>query len=303
MNFQDQSQVFLTNCTTRNRSPIKPSTLLTYRGRLEKHVLPTIGTRDIETFGNGALKEFAQGLSAKTLSPKTVLEIVALVQSVVASAVTPDGDRMFPRSWNYDFLDLPPVVSQKQPTVTPEQLNRALKDERYSLFYAFLAGTGMRVGEALACKCGQDGVSTGWNPDRALVDVKTRLYRGQEGPPKTRAGIREIDLDPQLNTRLRTYASLKGVKMGAPLFQSAAGTPLQETTVRERSLSPLCIEGFHAFRRFRVSRLREQAAPEDLIRYWIGHENGNMTDRYSKLSQNEELRRTWASKVGLGFKL
>ncbi len=303
MNFQEQSQIFLTNCTTRNRNPIKPSTLLAYRGRLEKHILPALGAKDLAVFGNGALKEFAHGLSAKGLSPKTVLETVLVVQQVIASAVSQDGDRLYPRDWNYDFLDLPPVVSQKQPTVTEEQLARAVRDKRYGLFYAFLAGTGLRIGEALACRYGPDGVHTAWDPDRVLVDVRTRLWRNQEGAPKTAAGIREIDLPFCLNARLKTHVSSRGVKTGEFLFQNACKGPLYETTVRNTSLSGLGIEGFHAFRRWRVTLLREWAAPEDLIRYWIGHENASMTDRYSKLSKNLELRRTWTNKIGLGFSL
>ena len=63
------------------------------------------------------------------------------------------------------------------------------------------------------------------------------------------------------------------------------------------------IKGFHAFRRFRTTRLRELGVPEDIIRYWIGHAGAGITDRYSKLAENQELRRGWAVRAGLGFDL
>lgn len=302
MNFEQQAQVFLTNRTTRNRNPIKPSTLVAYQGRLKNHILPAIGSMDIAAFGNGAMKEFASGLTRKGLSPKTVLETVILVQQVVSSAVSLDGNRLYPREWNFDFLDLPPIVGQKQPIVIPEQMQAALSDPRYGAFYAFLAGTGLRIGEALACRMGIDGKHTGWSPDLAMVDVQTRFWRDQEGLPKTFAGIREVDLNSDLNARLRTYMSLKKVKMGDFLFQSSRGGRLSESTIRKDSLVPLGIEGFHSFRRFRVTHMRG-TVPEAIIQYWIGHAGSETLDRYTKLKENVELRKIWAAKAGLGFEL
>ena len=108
MNFQEQAQVFLANSTTRNRNPIKPSTVVAYQSRLKNHILPAIGSTDLESFGNGSMKTFAQALTRKGLGPKTVLETTTLVKLIMASACSPDGDFLFPRSWNHAFIDLPP---------------------------------------------------------------------------------------------------------------------------------------------------------------------------------------------------
>jgi hypothetical protein len=59
--------------------------------------------------------------------------------------------------------------------------------------------------------------------------------------------------------------------------------------------------GFHTFRRFRASWLRKNRAPEDLIRFWLGHANQNVTDAYSKLSGDVEFRKECTEKIGLGF--
>jgi hypothetical protein len=42
---------------------------------------------------------------------------------------------------------------------------------------------------------------------------------------------------------------------------------------------------------------------EDIIRYWVGHAGEGITDRYSKLAENVELRKEWARRAGLGFEL
>ena len=44
-------------------------------------------------------------------------------------------------------------------------------------------------------------------------------------------------------------------------------------------------------------------APEDILRFWVGHTPESVTDRYSKLAQNVSFRKEWAEKIGVGFKL
>jgi hypothetical protein len=38
-------------------------------------------------------------------------------------------------------------------------------------------------------------------------------------------------------------------------------------------------------------------------RFWSGHTGQGITDRYSKLAENVELRKEWAARAGLGFEL
>jgi len=59
--------------------------------------------------------------------------------------------------------------------------------------------------------------------------------------------------------------------------------------------------GFHAFRRYRVTHLRKQRVPEDLLRFWVGHADQSVTDGYSKVKEDVEFRRFTAEEAGLGF--
>jgi integrase len=61
--------------------------------------------------------------------------------------------------------------------------------------------------------------------------------------------------------------------------------------------------GVHAFRRFRTTWLRKQHAPEDLVRFWLGHANKSVTDGYSKLKEDVTFRKKVAEQVGIGFEL
>jgi hypothetical protein len=67
------------------------------------------------------------------------------------------------------------------------------------------------------------------------------------------------------------------------------------------SLALAIFPGFHAMRRFRTTWLRKQRAPEDLVRFWLGHAKQSMTDGYSKLAEDTEFRAQVADNIGTGF--
>jgi len=90
---------------------------------------------------------------------------------------------------------------------------------------------------------------------------------------------------------------------------SKNGLPLLQSNVLRLSLHPLLKQlgqpksGAHAFRRFRAPCLRKQHAPEDLIRFWLGHANKTVTDLYSKLKDDVTFRKKVVEEVGIGFEL
>jgi hypothetical protein len=61
--------------------------------------------------------------------------------------------------------------------------------------------------------------------------------------------------------------------------------------------------GFHSFRRYRVTHLRRNRVPEDLLRFWVGHADTSITDVYSKVKEDVGFRQVCAANVGLGFAL
>jgi hypothetical protein len=70
---------------------------------------------------NGTLKDLVTNMSAAGLSAKTIINYSQLVKLVVASAVDEKtGEPLFPRKWNHDFVDMPVLGKQHQPTVGSE---------------------------------------------------------------------------------------------------------------------------------------------------------------------------------------
>ena len=304
--FGSQSAAWLEGLATRKRLPVAPSTLNTFSSRVRR-LLPLIGAdTQLADITNKTLKDLATQLVAQGLSPKTVNELVATVKQVVASAVSDQGEQLFPRAWNHEFLDLPTISKQKQPCATKDDVERAIKNatsHQEQLLYAVLSGAGLRIAEALSIHVGGAEDQTNWDAATATITVRSSIYDGAEQHRvKTQASNRVVDLHPRLNAAIINFVAEQNIQPGTFLFQSRSGRAMHLRTATAR-LKKHAISGFHSFRRFRITRLRDLGTPEDIIRYWVGHAGEGITDRYSKLAENVELRKEWARRPGLGFEL
>ncbi|MGB2679471.1 MAG: tyrosine-type recombinase/integrase [Candidatus Acidiferrum sp.] len=281
----------------RKRRPVKPATVSGWRDALNAWLLPNLGEKLLADVSNKAARELIEKMSAAGLSAKTIVNYVQVVKLVVASAVNDEGEQVYPRTWNSDFIQLPVVRKDKQhrPTVTDADLKEILsntKKRKYVMLFSLLAATGLRVGEALALR------STDFGPDCRVLYVRRSVWRGTEQEPKTSNAVRIVDIPEVFACELRGYlASLNGY-----LFATADGKPLQQRNVL-RILHGVKSVGFHAFRRFRLTWLRKIGVPKDLERYWMGHAPEEVGDLYSKLKDDVSFRQEWAERAGLGFEL
>ena len=138
---------------------------------------------------------------------------------VVASAVNAEGEQIYPRKWNHDFVGMPILRKEDQhrPTVTETEIPEILASakRRYAVLFALLAGSGLRIGEALALK------ATDVSPDCQIVFVRRSIWRGQEQQPKTPNAVREVDLPESLARVLHAHAENKS----GYLFATRSGPP------------------------------------------------------------------------------
>ena len=295
--FRQQAECWIASLPARKRRPVKPATISGWRDALNAWLLPHLGDKLLADVSNSAVRELVEKMSDAGLSPKTIVNYVQVVKLVVASAVNDEGEQIYPRKWNHDFIQLPVVRrdQQRRPTVTESDLREILatvKNCKYSLLFALLAGTGLRIGEALALR------PTDFGPDCRVLQVRRSIWRGQEQDPKTVNAVRVVDIPEVLALELRGYVS--GVS--GYLFATAQGKPLQQRNVL-RILHSVKRVGFHAFRRFRLTWLRKNGVPKDLERIWIGHASEEVGDLYSKLKEDVAFRQQWAERIGLGFEL
>jgi len=294
MNFRQQAEQFMSEIADRTR----PNTVQVYRSLLNARILPAIGGVEMADVNNKTAKMLVGRLTEAQLSPATITLAVTLVKKIVKSAVDEEGKRLYPVEWNPDFIRAPKVDpdAQNTPVSTPQTLGEALGATNGEVrgLIALLAGTGLRIGEALALRVGPDnGRDSLWNPDLATLTIRTTLVRGrvQDGP-KTRAGKRTVDLDPSLNSFL---IGQLGTEPG-PVFK------MKPSTLRRR-VEAQGIHGFHSMRRFRITHLQGSSVPSTLVKFWAGHAAEDTTERYTKFGADIQVRKDWSEKAGLGFQL
>lgn len=293
--FKQQSERWLDSLATRTRKPVKPATIAGWEQALNAWLLPNIGEKSLADVTNKVLREMVSKMTAAKLSAKTIVSYTQVLKMVVASAVNENGDQIYPRVWNNDFAGVPIVdkTKQRRPTITQTELEEILSGvkDRYRVLFALLAGTGLRIGEALGLK------TTDFGPDCRVLHVDRSVWGGQGQAPKTSNAIRAIDLPQPLAWMVREFiADRQGY-----LFATASGKPLQPRNLLRVLHATGKPVGFHAFRRYRAAVLRKAQVPEDLIGLWLGHAQ-NLTDRYAgQLREDMAYRTDWCQRAGLGF--
>jgi len=240
-----------------------------------------------------------------------------VVKMVVASAVDEEGEALYPRKWNHKFIDLPRDSNPRRPWFTGDVVTRILanrKRPKYRVLFALCAATGLRFGEALGIKI--ESIS----PDGSIIKIQRKAWRSQiHNFLKTENGKREVDLHPKMAAMLKEFI---GNRQSGLLFASRTGKPLSQSNILRRTLHPILEKlgepkcGMHAFRRFRLTYMREYGVPKDLEHFWMGHEGGSgsslgiperegkeIGDIYSMLKERVAFRKKWVEQLGLGFEI
>ena len=264
--------------------------------------------------GNAQAKKLIDAMRTAKRSDKTIVEYVCIMKSIVASAVDSEGEQLFPRQWNHDFMRLPIVekTKQRRPKITNREVETIITEAKpkHGLMYALMAGCSLRIGEvtAIRVEAYSDGHST-ISLDCQTIYVRKSVRRRVEQDPKTVNAVRDIDVAPELANAIKRYIAGQDFTRSTYLFQTR-GKPLPHRNVLRDSLHPILKKmgrqkcGFHIFRRFRASWLRKNRVPWDLEKMWMGHAHKDLTDQYAEqLREDMQYRRKWCDKIGLGFNL
>jgi integrase len=283
--------------------------LVSVEGALNKWVLPAIGDMPLATVNNITVKPVVDKMKKAKLSAETVNKYVKYIKQVVASLKNGEtGEPIHRRKWNSTVMDLP-VVNQKEqrrPSLKAKatiQLVQESEGQEQAL-YVLLATTGMRVSEALALE------TKHFTNGGRTIEVRQQVNRNKPQIVKylkTDAAFRDIDLHPDVAEYLQAFISGKD----GLLFKTRNGTPHLHNNIEERWLSERLRAmgldepgmGWHAFRRFRNTWLRGKRCQEDIKNFWIGHKPKTMSELYSHLFEEVELRLAEAAQVGVGFEI
>ena len=312
--FREQAKRWLNHVQNRRRKPVALSTLELWEGCLNNWINPNIGDLPLSEVNNAVLKSLVAKMVEGGLSPKSIDNYSQVVKMVVASAVNDEGEEIYARKWNHEFIDMPIVEEERQntPTFSSEVMTglASWNKKRERMIFILCGAAGLRIGEALGIE-----IDKHMSPDFLTIFVKQKVHHGRvEQRLKTTNGFRQIDLHPAIADLLKEFV---GDRKSGFLFCTRTGKPVSPSNIIRRHLHPALKKldyvnphtgthkaGNHAFRRFRNTYLRNYTAcPEGLYKYWLGHAGKDMSDLYDKIKEDVAFRRKWAERCGFGFEL
>ncbi len=312
--FEQQAKRWLAHVRNRKRKPVAPSTIEDWERTLKNWINPHIGDCLISEVNNAVLKTLVARMSKAGLSPKTIENYIQVPKMVVASVTDDDGNQVYPRKWNPEFIDMPIVEQSEQnrPSFSSEIMTGLAnyRRPREQMLFIIAGAGGLRVGEALGIE-----IDKHISPDCSTLSIKQKARQGKlEARLKTASASRQVDLHHDVAKLLREFI---GKRTTGLLFQTKSGKPLSLTNILRRHLHPALKKlgyvnprtgdhkaGSHAFRRFRNTYLKnETACPKGLRDYWLGHAGNSMDDLYDMVKDNTAFRKRKAEEFGIGFEL
>jgi integrase len=214
---------------------LRRSTIESYRINVNRHVLPTLGARQIQQVTVDHLDRLYTQLVKSGLSPKTVRNVHVLLHKALKDAVRKNLIARNPA----EAAD-PPKASrdgrEEMHTWTPAELRaffEGLASHRLLAAYVLSATTGMRRGEVLGLRWVDIDVKRrSLFVNQTVLSVNYEVFIGQ---PKTEHSRRRVTLDPETVEVLLAHRDRQGAErrlLGADyddiglVFAREDGTPI-----------------------------------------------------------------------------
>lgn len=247
---------------------------------------------DLARFLDWLADENEQG---KLLSDRTIANAVNPLRAAFATAKREGLIRHNPAQG----LPLPhrgcdAAAIEEAKVFSPEQLAAvlAMVPERHRLLFELLAGTGLRISEAIGLQRLHFQLDDG-PPE---VCVRRALVKGRIVPPKSRHGHRDVRLSPSVAARAEAHLAMQSVQDPTALvFINEAGGAIDPDNLRHRVLKPLVEEagapwaGFHTFRHIFASLHLSRGTNLLQLSRALGHHSAAFTlSRYTHLLPGEE---------------
>lgn len=253
---------------------------------LRLHLLPELGAYPIAAIRTSQVQGFVKALEAKGLSPGSVQLIYSVTAQVFAAAV---DDRVISAS-PCRKIRLPKADHDEIVIPTVEQV-RVMADsvgERWRALVVTLAGSGLRIGEALGLE-----VSDVDFLRRTITVDRQRMQSGRIGPVKSKTSRRVVPVGrivvEELAAHLAAHPSEGALftdEIGEPLFYRRWRT-LWEAAAREVGADFTS----HGLRHFFASALISGGASVKQVQTVLGHSSAVITlQTYSHLWPGDDDR-------------
>lgn len=280
---------------------LRPGGQLCYRTVYRCHVEPEIGCQELQSVDMPMIQAIIRRKTTR-YAPSMLRHMAGTISAIFGYA---KACKKFSGDLPTEGLRMPPQQTAGKLPLTWEQvlLLASLTSERTGLLIRLLARTGMRIGEAQALRwenvnLTDDTVALAGRPlaSRTLRIVASRGRFG-DGPPKTRAGARDIPLD---STAYHDLVQLKSISSTTGqtdrVFRSATGQPLNGCWTALQELKPAARQlgrpdvSWHLLRHGWASFADSAGMSVAQRMMVLGHAAGSMSISYSHADLAEVRR-------------
>ncbi|MCZ7681155.1 MAG: site-specific integrase [Sandaracinaceae bacterium] len=254
----------------------KTSSVASKRSILHAHLLPRFGKKGIDTIGTFDVEEYKAACLEHGLAPKTVNNVLTVLQRLLRSAHEWDVIEKLPR------ISFMPVDDPGFRFLSEDEASRLVDAAGDPMLRAaILLGwhAGLRWGEISAL---------GWEDvhfDRRLLHVRRAFSRKSLETPKNRkpryVPMTETLADALL--RQRRAGPYVLMRDGRPLVGQTALVHLRKACERV-GIEPC---GYHVLRHTFASHLVQRGVPHAVIKELLGHSSIKMTERYAHLQPKD----------------
>ena len=304
---------FLQHCAGRNERDERMTRkmLTVYKGHVNNHIFDAdhgLGSRKLSQLTARSVGDFRDRLRSVGVTVPTARKILATLHCALEYAISQDwvatnaahGIRVIgPRDEGSKKITPPPKKDVRT------MLDAA--DEDFHLMLLFAASTGARAGEQWA---------TRWRDvdlDNGKLNISRRVDAyGEEGAPKSAAGVRTVPLSNQLVAMLKAWKLKSKFKRPDDLiFPNSEGNHIGHDNLIKRRFRPLFDTlaaahkndptnfsppprrfNWHALRHFAVSCWIEAGMTPKTVQTFAGHASLQVTmDRYGHLFPSEDHKK------------
>ena len=220
---------------------VETSTLAAYRSYLDKHFIPTFGTRAMGKILPTEIQRWVSTATETGLSPASVRKYHTMLSSIFERAVIDQIVTFNPCT----HTELPKIIKKKTRTLTVDEYDAILTalPAQHRLMIETAINTGLRWGELIALKPRHLDLSQATlSVEETIVEVSiknsptghrmlTKAYPKDNEP-------RTMGLPPDLVDQLRSAITARRLGPDDLLFATREGTPISRNTFRTRTWLP-----------------------------------------------------------------
>jgi integrase len=301
MTVRDACISFLDRCEGRNQRDERMTRkmLAVYRGHIQNYILHSehgVGDHKLSQFTTRSVGDFRDRIRTAGVTVPTTRKILATLHSVLEHAISQDwtatngahGLKVIgPRGEGSKKIE-PPSKDDMRAVID-------VADESLRLTLLFAASTGARAGEQWAVRWGD----VDFAKHELHINRRVDVY-GEEGAPKSVAGVRTVPLSAQLVAMLKEW-KLKSQfsKTDDLIFPNLKGHHVGHDNLIKRQFLPLFDKlatvkrfNWHGLRHFAVSCWIEAGLAPKTVQTFAGHASLQLTmDRYGHLFPSDDHRK------------